>query len=114
MRYKLAQDKLSVRRDDGACIPADPANHDYAEYLDWLAAGNKPDPADIIVQTDEQPVDATAPLMARVGDEVVALLIRKGLIALDELSPDAQAIIAERPAPVALPVALPPTLDQAT
>ncbi len=32
---------------DGAAIPADPANTDYATYLQWLAAGNTPEPADI-------------------------------------------------------------------
>ena len=34
------------RLSDGATIPFDPANTDYAEYLKWLEAGNKPIPAD--------------------------------------------------------------------
>lgn len=34
----------SITRADGACIPADPANRDYAEYLAWVAAGNTPSP----------------------------------------------------------------------
>ena len=29
----------------GASIPFDPANTDYAAYLEWLAAGNTPEPA---------------------------------------------------------------------
>ena len=31
---------------DGAFIPFDEANTDYAEYLEWLAEGNTPLPAD--------------------------------------------------------------------
>lgn len=33
-----------VVRDDGAWIPADPANRDWLEYQEWLAAGNEPKP----------------------------------------------------------------------
>lgn len=32
-----------IQREDGARIPEDPANSDYAAYLEWLAAGNVPD-----------------------------------------------------------------------
>jgi len=30
---------------DNAFIPPDPANTDYAAYLEWLEAGNTPEPA---------------------------------------------------------------------
>jgi len=41
--YQLTQ-YTSILRSDGASIPPDPANRDYAEYLAWIAAGNTPTP----------------------------------------------------------------------
>jgi hypothetical protein len=40
--YKLSN--CGIMRSDGACIPYDSANTDYAAYLAWLAAGNTPAP----------------------------------------------------------------------
>jgi hypothetical protein len=49
--YYLPPDPLAgmspfngIVRDDGAWIPSDPANRDWAEYQDWLAAGGTPNP----------------------------------------------------------------------
>jgi hypothetical protein len=42
-----------VRLSDSACIPFDPANTDYQEYLRFLAEGGQPLPADNDGQTAE-------------------------------------------------------------
>ena len=34
------------RISDGATIPFDPGNTDYQDYLEWVAEGNTPDPAE--------------------------------------------------------------------
>ena len=45
--YKLINQTSVLRLTDKAFIPADPANIDYAAYLQWLSEGNTPEPADI-------------------------------------------------------------------
>lgn len=42
--YQLTTTDTIIRTADNACIPADPANSDYAAYLVWLDEGNMPDP----------------------------------------------------------------------
>jgi hypothetical protein len=43
--YQLTATACIIRLADGACIPPDPANRDYADYLTWVAAGNAAHPA---------------------------------------------------------------------
>lgn len=38
--------KCIKRLADNAIIPFDPDNTDYQEYLEWLAEGNTPEPAE--------------------------------------------------------------------
>lgn len=46
--YKLTNSTNIKRIADGAFIPADPQNTDYADYLAWVAEGNTPEPFDSI------------------------------------------------------------------
>ena len=53
MRYKLTKNIDGIisttqvqRISDGAFIPFNPANTDYQDYLEWVAKGNTPEPAD--------------------------------------------------------------------
>jgi hypothetical protein len=48
--YKLSKNnegvEIAVMRSDGWSIPFAPDNTDYQAYLEWLAEGNTPLPAD--------------------------------------------------------------------
>ena len=46
--YKLTNTDSIIRIADKASIPNDPANTDYAEYLEWVADGNTATAADAI------------------------------------------------------------------
>ena len=51
-KYKLTKDAVTgeeltfILLGEGAYIPKNTDNADYLEYLDWVAEGNTPDPAD--------------------------------------------------------------------
>jgi hypothetical protein len=67
--YQLtATEATVIRTADQAHIPNDPANRDWQEYQDWLAAGGVPDP----YVPPPPPPDPNARLDAGVNSAVAA------------------------------------------
>jgi hypothetical protein len=62
MTYQLTQGDTILRLSDKAFIPQDPANSDYAAFLQWLSEGNEPlpapEPEPAPVLTTEQKLEA--------------------------------------------------------
>ena len=52
--YRLTPYNNVQRISDNAFIPFDPDNTDFQEYLQWLAEGNEPEPADATPVADTQ------------------------------------------------------------
>jgi len=52
--YQLGQNGIVIRLLDGAIIPNDPHNTDYAAYLAWVAAGNTASPAPALTLAQAQ------------------------------------------------------------
>ena len=74
MTYQLTTTGTILRLADNAFIPFDPANTDYAAYLEWVEQGGTPEPAPI----PEPPVELTpAEKLAASGLTVAEL---KGLL----------------------------------
>ena len=72
MTYQLTQGDSILRITDGASIPPDPANTDYAAYLEWVEAGNTPEPAPepepAPVLTTEQKLEAAGLTVAELRE----------------------------------------------
>ena len=62
MTYRLTTGNTILRLADNAFIPPDPANTDYVAFLDWVAAGNTPEPSPVVAPpaplTTEQKFEA--------------------------------------------------------
>ncbi len=61
--YKLTPHGSVTRLSDGASIPSDIANVDYAAYLAWVEAGGVPDPVD-----PPSAAEINAPIYAKLAE----------------------------------------------
>ena len=72
MTYQLTKNELILRITDGASIPPDPANTDYAAYLEWVEEGNTPlpapEPEPAPVLTTEQKLEAAGLTVAELRE----------------------------------------------
>jgi hypothetical protein len=72
MTYQLTQSDVIIRLTDGAGFPPDPANTDYAAYLQWLSEGNEPlpapEPEPAPVLTTEQKLEAAGLTVAELKE----------------------------------------------
>jgi hypothetical protein len=76
MTYQLTTSTSIIRLSDGAFIPNDPGNCDYREYLEWVEAGNTPEPAPV---PPVSPVLTPAEKLAAAGLTVAELRQLLGL-----------------------------------
>ncbi len=72
MTYQLTGSKSIHRLADNVFIPPDPANSDYAAYLQWLSEGNTPlpapEPEPAPVLTTEQKLEAAGLTVAELKE----------------------------------------------
>jgi hypothetical protein len=99
--YKLTKHTSIQRLADNASIPADPANRDYAEYLEWLAAGNTPQPAQTQAEIEAENIKETS-------DKAKAALVAIDLASIRAIrewiisQPTAPQLLKDRDAAAAL------------
>ena len=72
MAYQLTTSTSIKRLSDGAFIPNDPGNRDFADYTAWLEAGNTPEPAPPLepapILTTEQKLNAAGLTVAELKE----------------------------------------------
>jgi hypothetical protein len=70
--YKHRDDGSVIRVADGATIPPDPANSDYAEFLVWQEAGGESDPEFPPPTLDQRRAAVIAAIGARAAEAIAA------------------------------------------
>lgn len=99
--YQLTADPRTIFRAlDQAYIPTDPANHDYAEYLAWVDAGNTPDPLPPLTaqQVAMNQLIANDALMFRALELLIDVLLAKNVIVATDFSVQVRNLYQQRKA----------------
>lgn len=95
--YKLTNYTSIIRTTDGASIPPDLQNTDYANYLIWVSEGNIPKPVDIPPEPTYRELRAAAyPPLTDLADAVA-----KGGKALKDYQMACMAVKDKYPGPIA-------------
>lgn len=77
MSFKLTLSNVIQRLDDGVFIPIDPANREYRQYLDWLALGNTPTPADPAPPPDTRRAEVLQACQDVIDDATLPLKVKQ-------------------------------------
>lgn len=72
--YQLTAGDTILRLTDRAFIPANQNNPDYQNYLDWVRAGNSPDPAPDPVAATEPTTEEKLQRMGLTPQDLVSVL----------------------------------------
>jgi len=81
----------------GACIPEDERNRHWLEYLEWLEAGNVPDPEDVPPPpTQKELLDETKEEFIDSLDWVIQYLLASNVIKKADLPPELDALYESR------------------
>ena len=68
--YKLTDNTSIIRISDGAFIPNDPTNSNYAEYLEWVEEGNTPEAAAVSPEPTYKELRATEYNLKSTGEQL--------------------------------------------
>lgn len=100
MTYAKYSDTLALRVNDYRWLrPNEPAlDADWQAYQAWLAAGNVPLDGTLGAPSPvpSQQLAALDPRMARIGEDIITLLIAKGVMAMTDLPAVVQSLISQR------------------
>ena len=88
--YKLTEGTEIVRLSDGAIIPTDSADQKYAEYIEWRAAGNMPEPAHVPSAAEIKLQEIVAIEQA---NPITHRALRELILAIGSVYPQAQGAV---------------------